>query len=56
MLMDTPSHAAWSESRGGSSRLHPDPRIRVRQFGRDIFVEVQDVASRTWQNVTFSRY
>jgi len=38
-------------SRGGCYRLPPDPRIRVRQFGWDIFIEGQDMASRTEQKV-----
>jgi len=49
-------HTLRGRSRGGSRRLRPDPRIRVRQFGRDISVEGQYAASRTWQNVTFGGY
>jgi len=48
MLMDTPSHSSFTlcvvEVERKSSRLRPDPRIRVRQFGRDISIEGRDVA------------
>jgi len=44
-LLDTPSHV-----------VGVDPRIHVRQFGWDIFIEGQDMASQTKQTGTIVRF